>query len=354
MAPLLIGALLLAAASAAPHALATYPAAFSEEEVRAIVALFASSEPTRDAREDDQVARTNRWLPRKALADGTVDWIAERVLEKHGAAAWGGVDARALLATRVEFVLLHEFGEGDYFGWHVDVEPGDPEGLRRYLNVNVLLSAPDRAGVETTVGGDFGGGHLEVGGSNASLAPGSLYVYPAPLPHRVGPVTRGTRLSLVIATSFPGPAPASFWDDAAYAHEALCEADDIMAAHLHAACARVPDGWKAGLVGRLATKAKNLAAVRGPGGEIAPRACRDAAAALVAAAILHPGDPAIPANRARVHLQLGDLAGAEEAADRALDVAVRGSAPKNIADQVRGLRDFVAGARAEAAKAGEL
>lgn len=175
MAPLLIGALLLAAASAAPHALATYPAAFSEEEVRAIVALFASSEPTRDAREDDQVARTNRWLPRKALADGTVDWIAKRVLEKHGAEAWGGVDARALLATRVEFVLLHEFGEGDYFGWHVDVEPGDPEGLRRYLNVNVLLSAPDRAGVETTVGGDFGGGHLEVGGSNASLAPGSLY-----------------------------------------------------------------------------------------------------------------------------------------------------------------------------------
>ena len=115
------------------------------------------------------MARTGRWLARDAVTNGTLDWVAARILATHG--GWPGETPTSFLADRVEFVLLHAFGVDDYFGWHVDVEPDDPDGTRRSLNVNVLLSDAR----------DFGGGALEVGDANATLTRGGLYVYPAAL-----------------------------------------------------------------------------------------------------------------------------------------------------------------------------
>ena len=96
-------------------------------------------------------------------------WIVERVLARLPAtdARWGfsATDAAEFLEKHVDFVLLHEFRDGDFFDWHVDAHPDD--GTGRTLNVNVVLSDP----------GAFGGGALQVGGANASLGRGDLHAY---------------------------------------------------------------------------------------------------------------------------------------------------------------------------------
>ena len=74
------------------------------------------------------------------------------------------------------------------FDWHVDSKPGDRTG--RTLNLNVMLSSSDS---------DFVGGELQVGEEVLAPRQGDAYLYPAAMPHRVGPLASGTRHTLVIA-----------------------------------------------------------------------------------------------------------------------------------------------------------
>lgn len=77
------------------------------------------------------------------------------------------------------------------YDWHVDLTPG-PAQLQRKLSLTVQLSGPD----------EYEGGDLEFSEGTAILsAPkerGLAVAFPSFQPHRVTPVTRGLRRSLVI------------------------------------------------------------------------------------------------------------------------------------------------------------
>lgn len=79
------------------------------------------------------------------------------------------------------------YGPGERFDWHMDLGPGRTSA--RKLSVTVQLAPPD----------DYAGGDLEfVGHSRAAeRALGSATIFPAYVGHRVTPIERGTRRSLV-------------------------------------------------------------------------------------------------------------------------------------------------------------
>lgn len=182
----------------------------------------------------DAVSRTN-YFDHDPRASDKYDWIFDRIVkclaevsdeDQNGnvldARLWG-FDPKTLrsasdFAAVVDFVLLHEFNDGDFFDWHVDTKPND--GTGRTVNVNVMLSDPT----------DYDGGELEVGTHRAKSGKGDLTFYPASLPHRVEDVTRGTRHTLVInvrvgdeSESDDVRTTSGYWDLAASNHAILRE-----------------------------------------------------------------------------------------------------------------------------------
>lgn len=88
--------------------------------------------------------------------------------------------------TGTEAVQLAEYGVGDHYRWHLDLGPGG--AAMRKVSATVQLSDP----------GDYAGGDLEIFGADAiSRDQGSIVVFPSFLLHRVAPVSRGIRRSLV-------------------------------------------------------------------------------------------------------------------------------------------------------------
>jgi PKHD-type hydroxylase len=86
-----------------------------------------------------------------------------------------------------EALQVATYGEGDGYGWHIDLGPG--AASRRKLSVTVLLTDPS----------EFDGGAFELGvieGVPVTLGLGDAVVFPSYLRHRVAPVTRGERTSL--------------------------------------------------------------------------------------------------------------------------------------------------------------
>ncbi|MGE0875862.1 MAG: 2OG-Fe(II) oxygenase [Burkholderiales bacterium] len=80
------------------------------------------------------------------------------------------------------------YGPGDKFEWHIDIGPGTISG--RKLSVSILLSAD----------ADYEGGGLDflnAGGDRSGIGIGTAIFFPSYMAHRVAPVTRGTRRSLV-------------------------------------------------------------------------------------------------------------------------------------------------------------
>ena len=105
-----------------------------------------------------------------------------------------------------ESVQFTEYKKNDFYDWHTDSLPGpypqdhkskDYIGKIRKLSSIVLLSEP---------GKDFEGGELEMDFNNCGgqgkqtidLKKGSCIVFPSFVKHRVKPVTKGTRHSLVL------------------------------------------------------------------------------------------------------------------------------------------------------------
>jgi PKHD-type hydroxylase len=84
-----------------------------------------------------------------------------------------------------EAIAIVDYGEGDFFDWHLDLGPG----VRyRKLAATVMLSAPE----------DYEGGALAFPGQDFDrIARGSAIVFPSFLLHAVRPVTRGRRCTLV-------------------------------------------------------------------------------------------------------------------------------------------------------------
>ena len=93
-----------------------------------------------------------------------------------------------------EALQLAKYEEGMFYDWHMDVGPGIMGN--RKLSVTVQLSPPD-----SYEGGDL---ILDAGNYKDHAAPrelGSVTVFPSFMKHRVTPVTKGTRYSLVVWAS---------------------------------------------------------------------------------------------------------------------------------------------------------
>ncbi len=86
-----------------------------------------------------------------------------------------------------EILQVASYAPGDTYGWHIDLGPG--AASRRKLSISVLLSDPS----------EFDGGQLEFGveGCTAELGIGDAVIFPSYLRHRVAPVSRGLRRSVV-------------------------------------------------------------------------------------------------------------------------------------------------------------
>ena len=115
-----------------------------------------------------------------------------------------------------EELQFTKYGKGQYYDWHIDMFC-DPytnhknpqfEGKIRKISCSVLLNDPT----------EYEGGDLEIGYSNKSKTPlsknkvnlkqcnlgqGSIIFFPAFVWHRVTPVTKGTRYSIVMWTIGP-------------------------------------------------------------------------------------------------------------------------------------------------------
>jgi PKHD-type hydroxylase len=81
--------------------------------------------------------------------------------------------------------------EGGHYNWHHDVNWNRNDGLDRKLSVTVQLSSSDEY-----EGGDFSFNECE-SPSLQLKEKGTVLVFPSYLQHKVAPVTKGTRKSLV-------------------------------------------------------------------------------------------------------------------------------------------------------------
>jgi PKHD-type hydroxylase len=88
-----------------------------------------------------------------------------------------------------EPLQLAEYSKGDFFQWHMDFGPG--ESSCRKLSLTVQLSDPD-----TYEGGDL---QFMINDKtvNAPRERGTVIIFPSFVLHRVTPVTRGKRRSIV-------------------------------------------------------------------------------------------------------------------------------------------------------------
>ena len=97
--------------------------------------------------------------------------------------------------SELEPVQYSRYEAGQHYGWHVDTFLG-PDGTARKVSIVVQLDAPS----------EYEGGDLQIRALHSSDAiytldiirpRGSVVVFPGFLTHRVMPVTRGIRRSLV-------------------------------------------------------------------------------------------------------------------------------------------------------------
>lgn len=99
----------------------------------------------------------------------------------------------ATLPARVYPPMFNRYGEGAYFGSHVDnairLLPGSGAKLRTDVSATLFLAQPD----------EYDGGELLIEGAggvqSVKLPAGDLVVYPSTSLHRVEPVRRGARVA---------------------------------------------------------------------------------------------------------------------------------------------------------------
>ena len=159
---------------------------FSPEECTAVETLAGETKAGGIAQPDEGAAyrKSNvSWL----RPGPDIDWIFERAREfviKVNAHAY-----RMELAGFTEPLQVAEYGEGQYYDWHLDVG-ADRLSIRK-LSFIVQLTDP----------ADYEGGLVELLYSREAKAipkqRGAMAVFPSYLLHRVNPVTQGMRKSLV-------------------------------------------------------------------------------------------------------------------------------------------------------------
>jgi PKHD-type hydroxylase len=186
----------------APAPAAAYTGAFSAEECALIWAAVGDQPPSpagvglTDRQESDFRRSGLRWL----AAEGDTAWIHERLVSYVSLA-----NETAFGFDIVGFdgpLQCTEYGVGDLFEWHQDIGPG--RAPQRKISATCVLSPPE----------DYDGGLLEFPTGLPDSVPGlvellerppqgTLVLFPSYQLHRVTPVTRGVRRSLVAWVAGP-------------------------------------------------------------------------------------------------------------------------------------------------------
>jgi PKHD-type hydroxylase len=122
------------------------------------------------------------------MAQGSTQWIFDRLsalVERVNGDTW------QLRVSHMEPLQLLRYPVGGHYSWHTDLGTSGILSLRK-ISVTIQLSDSD----------EFEGGQLELQVGGQSLIPaidqGSAILFPAWQRHRVLPVTRGVRDSLVV------------------------------------------------------------------------------------------------------------------------------------------------------------
>lgn len=192
------------------HPVHFYPKTFTPSECRSIIQLMKQLPVEKDHRVDKSVKRTNYFDKGAAITspDSKYRWIFERILPLYSPG-----ESMESFVARIDFILLHEFDESDFFDWHVDTKPKD--GTNRTDNINVMLSD----------GSDYQGGALLMGNHEVAASQGDMYFYPASYPHKVGDITGGRRHTFIIAMKSPSRSEEDgqlYWDRAEESFKQLC------------------------------------------------------------------------------------------------------------------------------------
>jgi PKHD-type hydroxylase len=135
---------------------------------------------------------TIRWIPQQAAFVSLYEAVAGAIfaLNQH----FFGFDLTTI--EDMQFTTYSETTMG-FYDWHVDCGISTPDDMARKLSLTIQLSDP----------ADYEGGELELWCATdpvfARKEWGLGAVFPAPTLHRVRPVTRGQRHSLVAWASGP-------------------------------------------------------------------------------------------------------------------------------------------------------
>ena len=94
--------------------------------------------------------------------------------------------------TEMESVQVTKYDKSHFYGWHSDYGTSSDEDLTRKLSMSIILTDPE----------EYSGGKLQFIDyhgrvQNADKARGTVVVFDSRTPHRVTPVLRGQRISLV-------------------------------------------------------------------------------------------------------------------------------------------------------------
>ncbi len=118
------------------------------------------------------------------LHDETNRWLYEKISEEIQQV---NTNAYHFELSGIEAIQLAVYNIGDHYDWHTDLGEGD--NSTRKLSLSIQLTAAD----------EYDGGELEFMKTveTASKKQGAIIFFPAFLHHRVTPITRGQRYSLV-------------------------------------------------------------------------------------------------------------------------------------------------------------
>lgn len=162
---------------------------FSSEECAKIVALGekCNIEYGRLVRPQEDYRSTSvSWL----AFEKETRWIYEKLAKLfHQVNRWYRFEL-----SGIDVLQFAKYQKGDSFGWHLDTGPGTTS--TRKISLSVQLSNAD----------EYKGGGLEfcpLGELEMSRPLGTVIVFPSFCPHRVTPVTRGCRHSLVAWANGP-------------------------------------------------------------------------------------------------------------------------------------------------------
>ena len=173
---------------------------FSKEELNQIEdsVKFLPFEDATTASNDKKVRSSKiKWVPQ----DDQWWWLYEKMSNmavEANNALWN-FDLYTI-PEQIQYTEYYATEKGHY-DWHADIGPNILS--KRKVSITVQLSEPDEY-----EGGDlelFRGGSMEGPFEAAPRQAGCVFIFPSYLMHRVTPVTKGTRKSLVIWVGGPRP-----------------------------------------------------------------------------------------------------------------------------------------------------